>query len=191
MENQPKVFMVHGFEGVPNGGWRPWLMAQLALQDIYACALPMPLPSTPTRDGWIKEIMHAVPTPNENIYLVGHSLGVSAILQYLKTLPEELKIGGAVLVSGPYHNVDDGYKEKLQSFFEPEYDFQHYKKVCKNFLVIHGDNDPVVPVSDAEEFSKALSCELIKIPNGGHLNGSSGHRELPAAFDALMRFIKG
>lgn len=191
MQNEPKVFLIHGFEGSPNGGWRSSLMAKLALEDIYACSLPMPDPYTPTRDGWIEEIKHVVPTPNENIYLVGHSLGVPAILQYLKTLPEGAKIGGAVLVSGPYYNADDGYKEKLKSFFEPDYDFAHYKKTCKNFVVIHGDNDGVVPFSDAEEFSKALSCELVSIPNGGHLNGSSGWRELPAAFDALMRFIKG
>ncbi|MBP7804919.1 MAG: serine hydrolase family protein [Candidatus Pacebacteria bacterium] len=188
---EPKVFLIHGFEGSPNGGWRSSLMAKLALEDIYACSLPMPDPYTPTRDGWIEEIKHVVPIPNENIYLVGHSLGVPAILQYLKTLPEGVKIGGVVLVSGPYHNVDDGYKEKLKSFFEPAYDFEHYKKTCKNFVVIHGDNDGVVPFADAEEFSKALSCELVSIPNGGHLNGGSGWRELPAALDALMRFIKG
>ena len=44
-----KVFIVHGFEGEPNGGWRPWLMGELAKKDIYACALPMPIPSSPNK----------------------------------------------------------------------------------------------------------------------------------------------
>ena len=205
--DQPKVFIVHGFEGTPNGGWRPWLMGKLALEDVYACALPMPTPYAPTKDGWVTEIARAVGNENvlipaspdggarerrelENVFLVGHSLGVPAILQYLKSLPETAVIGGAVLVSGPYHNVDDGYRMLLESFFDPAYDFAHAKKVCKNFVVIHGSDDTVVPFSDAEEFSKALSCELISVENGGHLNGSSGWRELPPALDALIRFIK-
>jgi hypothetical protein len=32
-----KVFIIHGFQGKPNGGWRPWLEGELALLDIYAC----------------------------------------------------------------------------------------------------------------------------------------------------------
>ena len=188
--NEPKVFLIHGFEGSPNGGWRPWLMSKLAIEDVYACALAMPSPCTPTKEGWISEITHAVETPSENIFLVGHSLGVPAILQYLQSLPEGAKIGGAVLVSGPYHNVDDGYREKLESFFQPAYDFDSIKRACTNFAVIHGDNDEVVSFSDAEEFARALSCNLVSVPNGGHLNGSSGWRELPQALDALLSFLK-
>lgn len=190
MKDEPRVFLIHGFEGIPNGGWRPYLMSELALLDVYACALPMPMPYTPTRDGWVEEIKRVVPTPSENIFLVGHSLGVPAILQYLQTLPEGAKIGGAVLVSGPYHNVDDGYSVLLESFFKPEYDFARIKKACDNFVVIHGDNDKVVEFSDAKEFGEKLGCAVVAVPNGGHLNGSSGFRQLPPALDALKKFLK-
>lgn len=186
---EPKIFLIHGFEGIPNGGWRSWLMGELALKDVYACALPMPSPYAPTKDAWIQEINHAVPEAAENIFLVGHSLGAPAILQYLQTLPEGTMIGGAVLVSGPFHNTKDEYQELLATFFEPEYDFSLIKSRCKHFAVIHGSNDNVVPFSDAEEFSRALSCELIRIENGGHLNGSSGWRELPEALATLSRWL--
>ncbi len=186
----PRIFLIHGFEGKPNGGWRPWLTGKLAREDIYACALPMPLPYAPKKDEWVKEIGRAVGAPDESIFLVGHSLGVPAILHYLQTLPKGVTIGGAVLVSGPYHNVDDGYRDLLESFFEPEHDFARIKESCKNFVVIHGDNDTVVKFRDAEEFSRRLSCELISIPNGGHLGGSDGWYELPQAFGAIMNFLK-
>ncbi len=187
---EPKVFLIHGFEGSPNGGWRPWLMGKLALEDIYACALPMPTPDTPKKEEWIEKITQVVGMPSGNVFLVGHSLGVPAILQYLNTLPEGSKIGGVVLVSGPMH-ADPGMYPTLVHFFTPVFNFDHIKKVCSRFTIVHGDNDRAVPYSDAQEFSSALSCELITIPNGGHLNGSSGWLELPAAFDVLMRFIKG
>lgn len=188
--NQPKVFIVHGFEGQPNGGWRPWLMGKLGREDIFACSLAMPTPEAPIKEEWIKKIGRAVGTPGENTYLVGHSLGVPAILQYLQSLPEGTKIGGVVLVSGPIRNVPYEHSHKMETFFHPEWDFPKIKNNCKNFVVIHGDNDIDVPFSDAEEFGRALSCEVIAIPNGGHLNGSSGWRELPQAFTALMNFLK-
>ena len=198
MKKEPKVLIVHGFEGTPNGGWRPWLMGQLALEDVYACALPMPSPATPMKEEWIEEVRRAsfsrmtlgASAPDESIFLVGHSLGVPAILQYLQALPEGVTIGGAVLVSGPFQHLQEEEYKATANFFEPAFDFEKIKKACKKFTVIHGDNDPVVPFTDAGKFGKVLSCEVISIPNGGHLNGSSGWRELPAAFTVLTNWSK-
>ena len=165
-------------------------MGKLGLEDIYACALPMPTPENPKKEEWIEEIRRVVSAPDESIFLVGHSLGVPAILQYLQTLPEGVKIGGAVLVSGPLKKPEGEEYEPIKNFFEPDFDFEQAKRVCKNFTVIHGNNDPIVNFADAEEISKKLSCELISIPNGGHLNGSSGWRELPPALGVLLNWFK-
>src|SRR3989344_3710325 len=105
----PKIFIIHGFEGSPNGGWRPWLMAKLEKKGIYACALSMPSPEKPICKEWIAEIArHVERNPStssgqakkDKTYLVGHSLGVPAILRYLESKSAR-KIAGAVLVSGP------------------------------------------------------------------------------------------
>lgn len=183
-----KVFMIHGFEGEPNGGWRPWLMRELAKKDIWACALPMPTPDKPQKDEWVKTVTDAVGNPNEEIFLVGHSLGVPTILRYLETLDKNKKIGGAVLVSGPAFEIKKhGYVNK---FLDTPFNFEHIKNVCKSFVVVHGDNDPNVPFSDAEYLSKNLSCSLISIPNGGHLAGHDGFYELPQLLEALEKIIK-
>lgn len=181
--------MVHGFKGEPNGGWRPWLMSKLAEKDIYACALPMPTPFEPEKDKWIKTINEAVGIPNEEIFLVGHSLGVPAVLRYLETLNENKKIGGAVLVSGPAFELKKAGYEKVNEFLNTPFNFEHIKSVCKNFIIIHGDNDKQVPFSDAEYLSKNLSCNLISIPNGNHLNGSAGWRELPQLLESLEKMF--
>lgn len=176
--------------GIPNGGWRPWLMRELAKQGVYACSLPMPSPNDPKKDEWVSEISRSVGEPNEEVFLVGHSLGTPAILKYLETLPEGKKVGGAVLISGPIKNNQDEYFDKINSFFEGQFDFNHIKKVCNKFFVIHGSNDSVVPFEEAETISKLLSCELINIHNGGHLNGESGFYELPEALEALENMLK-
>lgn len=186
--------MVHGFMGEPNGGWRPWLMGKLSLLDIWAFALAMPNPNEPKRSEWVAEISRAVGIPNEEVFIVGHSLGAPAILRYLEALDLNQKIGGVVLVSGPCHllNVENKESElrKIDNFLDQPFNFEHIKKVCKNFVIIHGDNDPRVPFDHAEELSKNLDCELISISNGGHLNGSSGWVELPEALHALEVMMK-
>lgn len=185
-----KVFMIHGFQGEPNGGWRPWLMGELAKKDIYACALPMPTPDKPKKDEWIKKILDEVGTPNEEIFLVGHSLGSPAILRYLEKLEDTQKIGGAILVSGPVNLIEKEGYDYVNKFLNSGFGFEKIKRVCSNFVVIHGDNDPNVPLSDAEEVSKKLNCELIKIPSGKHLAGHDGVFELPVALEALEKMMK-
>lgn len=184
-----KVFMIHGFQGEPNGGWRPWLMGELAKKDIYACALAMPTPDKPDKKEWIRKISDEIGVLNEEFFLVGHSLGVPAILRYLETLSDGSKIGGVVLASGPVSEIKkDGY-EKVNEFLNTSFDFEKIKNVCKNFSVIHGDNDPNVPFSDAEYLAKNLSCDLIVIPNGKHLSGHDGVYELPQAMQALEKMM--
>jgi predicted alpha/beta hydrolase family esterase len=184
-----KVFIIHGFNGAPNGAWRPWLLGELSKKDIYACALPMPTPDKPEKDEWIKTISNAVGVPSEEIFLVGHSLGVPALLRYLETLNENQKIGGAVLVSGPVFEIKKEGYERVNSFLVPPFNFEHLKNVCKKFVVIHGEDDKSVPFSDGEFLSKNFSCELIPIPNGGHLNGSAGWRELPQLLESLEKMF--
>lgn len=189
-----KVFMVHGFMGEPNGGWRPWLMGELSKKDIYACALPMPNPDNPQKDEWIKTISDAVGDANEEIFLVGHSLGVPAILRYLETLSESKKIGGAILVSGPFKIINPenitSKLRKIDNFLDIPFDFEHMKKVCQKFTVIHGDNDEEVPFEHAINISENLNCVLVSVPNGGHLNGSAGWNELPQALKVLEEMMK-
>ncbi|MFA6386566.1 MAG: alpha/beta hydrolase [Candidatus Paceibacterota bacterium] len=182
-----KVFMIHGFHGKPNGGWRPWLMGELAKNDIYACAIPMPAPDMPVKSDWITAIKEAVKNPTEDIFLIGHSLGVPAILRYLESLDTDYKIGGAVLVSGPLSKIEKEGYESVDTFLDTTFDFDHIKNVCKNFTIIHGDNDVNVPLSDAIELSKKLACDLIIIPNGGHLNGSASCFVLPPALESLLK----
>lgn len=94
-----KVFLIHGFEGSPNGGWRPWLMTKLNKHEVWACSLSMPSPEKPMLKEWLDEIkLHVERNQNDNIYLVGHSLGGTVILRYLETYNDKYYIVGKFLV---------------------------------------------------------------------------------------------
>ena len=183
-----KVFIIHGFEGSPNGGWRPWLMSELEKKDVYACALSMPSPEKPVCVEWVAEISrHIERNIDDQIYLVGHSLGVSAILRYLENLEKNINIAGAVLVSGPCKKNNN---RKIDSFLENDFDYQVIKSRCLTFSIIHGDNDTYVPLEHAKILEEKLNGELVVVKNGGHLNGSAGFLMLPQCLEVLEKMMK-
>lgn len=182
-----KVFIIHGFEGSPNGGWRPWLMAELEKQNIYACALSMPNPSNPIPSKWIQEISrHVDVNKRDQIYLIGHSLGVPAILLYLENTKAK-NIGGIVLISGPIFKTT---KEKVDQFLNKPFNFEKIKSKVKKVVVIHGDNDRSVSLDQGETLAEKLNSEIIVIKNGGHLNGSAGWFTLPQCLESLNKMMK-
>ncbi len=183
-----KVFLVHGFGGQPNGGWRPWLMSELDKIDIYACALPMPTPSTPVCSEWVEEIHRYVEkNKNDEIYLIGHSLGSPAILNFLES--KDVLVSGVILISGRCINPT---REETMSFYRKggTFDFDKIKAKAKNFLVIHGNNDDVVPFENAEVMSKGLDAELIAVKDGRHLGGKDGFSEFPLVLERLIEMMK-
>lgn len=177
-----KVFIVHGLHGWPNGGWRVWLMGDLDKKEIYACALSLPNIDNPICRDWVEEITRQVEmNKDDEIYLVGHSLGSTAILRYLESLGT--KVAGAVLVSGPIKSVEN---KVIENFLDKPFDFEKIKTSAKRFVVIHGDNDSRVPFEHAEILSKELGCKLVTVQNGGHLTGSEGWKTQPQVLENLI-----
>lgn len=182
-----KVLLIHGFQGEPNGGWRPWLMAELSQRGIYACALAMPTPNNPVPKEWVEEIRrHVENSPRDQFYLVGHSLGSPAILRFLESTKAK-NVKGAVLVSSPVYKTQ---KKKVAEFLKKPFDFKNIKSRVKNILVIHGDNDPAVSVEQGEYLADQLKGKLVIIEKGGHLNGSSGWYKLPQALEGLVEMME-
>jgi hypothetical protein len=184
-----KVFIIHGFEGHPNGGWRPWLMGELEKQGIYSAALVMKSPNTPRLAEWVKEIeVNVKKFPKDEIILIGHSLGVPAILKFLQTTKAK-NIKANILVSGPYKDDRKGkVANLLKSFFVTKWDFKKIKKAGHNFTIIHGSNDQMVHFSHAEYLAENLNGKLMRVENGGHLNGSAGFYTLPECLNAVLEY---
>ena len=178
--------MIHGFEGSPNGGWRPWLMSELDKQGVYACSLAMPTPNTPIADEWVKEISrHVESNKRDHVYLVGHSLGVPAILRYLENAKGN-QVRGVVLVSGPIFKTS---KKKVASFLNTPFDFKRIKSKAGEVAVIHGDTDRSVPIEQGQALARELGVKLTTVKNGGHLNGAAGWNTLPHALKALIKVM--
>lgn len=182
-----KVFIVHGLEGTPNGGWRPWLMGELQKLNVYACALAMPNQNNPECKKWVEEIgRHIEDAHDDEIYLVGHSLGVPTILHYLEQAPTSVHIKGAVLVSGPSEKINN---EKAAGFLATPINFVKIQEHTLRFAVIHGDDDPVVPLQNGAFLAEKLGCDLVIVHQGKHLNGSAGFYQLPECLEELRKMM--
>lgn len=185
-----KVFIVHGFMGMPNGLWKTWLMSELKKKDVYACSLPMPNPAEPKSEEWVRAIDFNIGEPNEDIILVGHSLGVAAIMRYLELIGLDQKIGGAVLVSGPYKKllIDKlaPFIRNTYNFFETDFNFKKIRESCDKFVIVHAKDDLKVPYSHGEYLAEKLNAKLVTLQMGGHLSGHEGVNEIPEVLDALL-----
>jgi len=131
------------------------------------------------------------------VFVMGRSLGSSPALDLAVRFAD--RISGLILESGFAHTyrllerlgVDprslDGLREKerLASNLEK------MKKVKLPVLIIHGENDEIIPLSDGEELFKAASHrvrEILVIPRAGHNTLLVlGFREY---MEAVTRFIE-
>ncbi len=181
-----RVIIVHGFGGWPNGGWRAWLMVELDKLETYGCAIPLPDENNPDPKKWVEAIEYHVNMYREDdVYLVGHSLGSTAILRYMEA--KKAKLAGVVLVSAPIESVEN---KKITNFLSNPFDFKKIKKGAKQFLIIHGADDQRVSVSQAIKLAHNLGVSPQLIKNGGHLTGSEGWKELPQVLEGLINMFK-
>jgi len=186
-----KAFIIHGWEGNPQGSWRPWLKKKLEEKDFQVAVPQMPDTINPTMEKWLPHLAKTVGIPDENCYFVGHSLGCITILRYLEALGENQIIGGVVLVAGFGHDLDfKGYKGELASFFKTPINWEKIKKHCNKFVAIHSDDDPYVPIKHNTLFKEKLGAESIITHNMKHFSGDDGIMELPIALDCVLKLAK-
>lgn len=185
-----RVFLIHGWEGYPEEGWRPWLKKELEKRGLVVVVPAMPDTATPTIDKWVPYLTKIVGTPDRNTYFVGHSLACITILRYLETLKENQKIGGAVLVAGFAHNLEyEGYKNELFSFFKTPVNWGKIKKHCQRFVAIHSEDDPYVPTKHSQIFKEKLGAKAIIMPHMKHFSGDDGITKLPIVLDTLTHLV--
>ena len=182
-----KVLLIHGWEGYPEEGWRPWLKKELEKKGFQVSLLAMPNTQKPKMNSWLKHLTKVIGSPNKNCYLIGHSLGCITILRYLESLNKDDKVGGVILIAGFTSNL--GYKE-LASFFINPINWHKIKKHCNNFIAIHSDNDPYVSLHYGEFFKDNLGAQFIIEHNKKHFSGDDGINKLPVALNSILKISK-
>ncbi len=183
-----QAFIIHGWEGSPESNWFPWVKTELEKNNFDVTVPQMPNADFPKQEEWLSFMQEIIGDTDRNIFLIGHSLGVIAILRFLEVLNTNQEIGGAILVSGFSESL--GLVSEIENFFEKEVNYEKVRLHCKKFIVINSDNDPYVPTEKGEILRDKLDAKFIILHGAGHINKGSGNFELQIVVEELLKIAK-
>lgn len=176
-----QAVILHGTKGSPEGNWFPWMQSTLSLN--WDVTVPnLPTPDDQNLESWIAA--YQAQAPQDAHLIIGHSLGATFILKLMdRGLIDPAHV---ILISIVIDNINIAeYDELNKSFIENDIDYKNMKQRATQFTIIHGDDDPYVPLDQPQHVAKELGVTLHLIEKGGHLNSESGYTEFPD----LLKYI--
>jgi hypothetical protein len=188
-----RVFIVHGWGGFPEEAWFPWLKQKLEEKGIEAFVPAMPDTEKPQISQWVSFLAEQIGQPDQDTYLVGHSIGVQTILRYLQTINQP--IGGILAVAGFYTLKDTTYqdaseREIAKPWLETPIDNELVKKNAGQITAIFSDDDPYIDLENVEFFKQRLDAKTVVLSGKGHMGQSEGFKEVPEILNELLRMIE-
>lgn len=117
---------------------------------------------------------------NDNVILIGHSLGGIFLAKYLSENDFPKRIMATLLVAAPFDDVST--VESLNDFALP-YSLQKFADQGGQIYIVHSKDDPVVPFDDVAKYQKALpDVKTLLFDDRGHFNQET--------FPELVQLIK-
>ena len=185
------IVIMHGTGGSPEGNWFGWLADKLRAEGHNVFVPRFPTPENQSVKSWCEVLRNSAPIFDNNTILIGHSLGAAYLLHVLESLggdaacPVFKNIHQSIFVSGFAEPLGGKFDELNADFINHNFNWEKIRNVAGKITILHGDNDPYVPMSAAENLARNLQTELTVIPNGGHLNAEFGYTEFPEILEVL------
>jgi predicted alpha/beta hydrolase family esterase len=182
-----QAIIVHCWGGNPNYCWYPWVKNELEKIGLKVDVLSMPDSDNPRLNKWLPHLIQAVGEPDEELVLIGHSIGTVTIMRYLESLGDKKQVGKVILVAGFTDQL--GFRE-LENFFAKPLDFSAIKNKSKNgFVVIQSDNDQYVSEQYGTRLKEELNAKLV-IKHGafhmsGDVDGEDSYLEVPEVIENI------
>ena len=176
MKTSPVVIICpgNGCSDIRNSNWYGRLFNELQDRDIGCVCENFPDPLHARRDRWVPHVRSLAEKSGcpENIVLVGHSSGAQAALRYAELYP----VHACILVSATYSDLGDAH-ERASGYYPQKqiqqqagddsdkeietnpYDFSKMKINCKTWHQFHSDDDPFIPVHEAQAVQRGLDLD--------------------------------
>jgi uncharacterized protein len=176
--------ILHGLGNNSQGNWFPWLKDELEKKGWKVWVPNLPNPEKPNILKSIEYLLGNWEFDKDSV-VIGHSAGAVTALGLLQHLPEEVVIAQAIFVSA-FRN-DLGWEELTDLFLDP-FDFEKIKRHAKERIFLHSDNDPYIPLEQADYLAKQVDGKLIVKEGQGHFNinkSGSHYKEFPFLLDLI------
>lgn len=191
-----RIFIVHGWDGYPEKGWFPWLKKELEARGFEVTVPQLPDAGSPRIFNWVPKLAEVVGTPDDQTYFVGHSMGCQTIARYLESLPEGIKVGGAVFVAGFFKRLtgleeDPDVQETDKHWLGTPLDLAKVRSRLPKCVAIFSDDDPWVPLDNQDDFQDKLGAEIVIEHAKGHFSGGRDKTlELPIVLEKVLALSK-
>lgn len=134
----------------------------------------------PECKGWINRIEEKVSEFDpEQVVLVGHSLGCTAIAHWAKRFGKTIK--GALLVA------PSDIENPVYTFPAVGFSPIPLERIPFPTLVVASTDDPWVSIERAAFFASAWGSEFVSLGPAGHINVASGHTKWEEGLELLKR----
>lgn len=161
------AIVLHGTGGSPDNNWFKWLESELTNMGLQVWRPALPNPDLPSLKNNVEFLLANCPFAiNDETLVIGHSSG--AILALILAQSNPGPLGGVVAVS-VFHDNSLNW-DKNAKLFDVDFDWQAIKEGASKLLFIHSDNDPYVPLDQAQYVADNCQAELLVIPGQGHFN---------------------
>jgi uncharacterized protein len=171
IEMKEEILFIHsaGPQGYHEGSNYLVTYLQHNLGPAYEIVFPeMPDPENPRYKSWRRTLNGVFDSVEDDLILVGHSLGASVLLKYLSEEKVERKIKGLFLIGAIHWGKEEWNVEE----YTLNKNFSERLPDIPNIFLYHSNDDEVVPITHlhyyAEELPYAITRELS---NRGHLFG--------------------
>ena len=148
----------------PQKSWKTWTAEQMHDTDVLLPTFPNG--SNAVYDEWKIYFEKLIPFLEDDVQLVGHSLGAMFLAKYLSENPLVKPVKRIVLIAGGY---DDDSNEDLGSFKVTS--AKNINFSAREVYLLHSKDDPVVSFSELAKFQADLPSAIVHIfSNYGHFN---------------------
>lgn len=182
-----RAVIIHCWGGNPEYAWYPWVKAELEKTGYQVSVPAMPDTDEPRLDKWLPCLKAVIGDPDEELILIGHSIGTVTIMRYLESLGGAQRIGKAILVAGFTDQL--GFRE-LENFFEKPLDFKKIKAACaQGIAVIQSDDDQYVSEQYGIRLQEELGAALIIKHGAKHMSGSVDNEDTCLELPEVMHQV--
>lgn len=167
-----QIYLIHGWDGTPDSDWFPWVKQQLSAQGYYVNTPEMPETAAPTIEKWVGKLEEIVIDLNDEMILIGHSIGCQTILRFLEKQPESVKVGPIIFVAPWFtlQGLDTKEEEIAKPWIETPIDFAKVLRHTNSITTIFSLDDPVVPTENIKMFEEKLDAQTLIFENKRHFN---------------------
>lgn len=184
------AIILHGTLGSPDGNWFQWLKKELEKRGVTVWLPQLPQAEQPSLREWLQFVKEQCPfLINEETLIIGHSSGAILALVVAENNMEKI---GAIIDVSVFHDNSLRWQPN-DRLFDVQFNWAAIHQGVNELLFIHSDNDPYVPLNQAEYVATNTDGEMIVIPGEGHFNleRSAKYKQFPKLLEILeeRRFV--